>query len=73
MKYTVILERGRESGYVATCPTLRGCVAQGRTRQETLKNLREAVGDYIECLVEDGIPVPQEVGKKILDVEVSAH
>ena len=55
MKYTIILEKGRESGYVATCPTLRGCVAQGKTKQETLKNIREAISDYIECLIEDGI------------------
>jgi len=37
MKYTIILEKGRESGYVVTCPTLRGCVAQGKTKQEALK------------------------------------
>lgn len=73
MKYTVILEKGRESGYVVFCPTLRGCVAQGRTKQEALKNLKEAISDYIECLIEDSIPVPQEVGKKILEMEVTAH
>lgn len=73
MRYTIILEKGRESGYVATCPTLCGCVAQGDTKQETLENIKEAIGDYIECLIEDGIPVPQEVGKKTLEVEVEAH
>jgi len=73
MRYTAILERGRESGYVAICPTLRGCVAQGKTKQEALKNLKEAIIDYIECLIEDGIPVPQEVGKKVLEIEVVAH
>ena len=31
MKYTVILERGRESGYVASVPALRSCVSQGET------------------------------------------
>ncbi len=73
MRYTIILEKGQESGYVATCPTLRGCVAQGKTKPEVLKNIRGAIIDYIECLIEDGIPIPQEIGKRILDVEVSAH
>jgi predicted RNase H-like HicB family nuclease len=73
MKYTVILEKGRESGYVAICPVLRGCVAQGKTGNEALKNLKRAISDYIECLLEDGIPVPREVGKKILEMEVVAH
>lgn len=40
MRYTVILEKGRESGYVAICPILRGCVAQGKTKQEVLKKLK---------------------------------
>ncbi len=73
MRYTVILERGRESGYVAICPSLRGCVAQGKTKQEALKNIKESIKDYIECLIEDGVSVPQEVGKKMVDVEVVAH
>lgn len=73
MKYTVILEKGRESGYVAICPTLRGCVAQGNTKQSALKNIKESIEDYIECLIEDGIPVPQEVGKKMVEMEVMAH
>ncbi|MFH1054602.1 MAG: type II toxin-antitoxin system HicB family antitoxin [Candidatus Altiarchaeota archaeon] len=73
MKYTVVVEKGRESGYVAICPILRGCVSQGKTSQEALKNMKEAISDYIECLIEDNITVPQEVGKRILNVEVSAH
>jgi len=58
MKYTIIIEKGRESGYVAMCPVLRGCVSQGKTRRDALKNLKEAMTGYIECLVEDGIAVP---------------
>ena len=38
MKYTVIIEQGRESGYVAYVPALKGCVSQGETRKETLKS-----------------------------------
>ncbi len=73
MKYTVIVEKGRESGFIAKCPTLRGCVAQGRTAESALKNLRAAMQDYVECLIEDGVPVPVEVGKKFMNVEVSVH
>lgn len=66
MRYTVIVERGRESGYVAVCQLLRGCVAQGRTARSAVSNLGRAMEDYIECLVEDGLPVPVEVGVKTL-------
>ena len=63
MRYTVLVEKGRESGFVAYCPALRGCVSQGRTRPQVLKNLREAMQAYIEALLEDGLPVPTEVGR----------
>ena len=66
MKYTVIIEKGEQGGFVATCPALKGCVSQGRTRRQTLKNIKEAIEVYVEALVEDGLPVPQEVGKGTL-------
>jgi predicted RNase H-like HicB family nuclease len=43
-----------ESGYfVGYCPALRGCVAQGRTRQEAQANLRKSIASYVEVLEED--------------------
>ena len=73
MKYTVIIEQGHESGYVAYCPALRGCVSQGETKQEALKNLKEAMEAYIEALLEDGLAVPTEVGKDTVELEVSTR
>ncbi len=58
MKYTVIIEQGRESGYVVYCPALKGCVSQGETKKEALRNIKEAMEVYIEALVEDSLPVP---------------
>lgn len=73
MKYTIIIEKGRESGFVAYCPALKGCVSQGETREEALKNIREAVEVYLEALIEDGLPVPTEAGKEALEIEVTAR
>ncbi len=61
MKYTVIIEQGHESGYVAYAPALRGCVSQGETKQEALKNIKEAMEAYIEARRSLGEPVPLEV------------
>ncbi len=55
MKYTIIIEKGRESGYVAYAPALKGCVSQGKTKAETLKNIKEAMEAYVEALIEDGL------------------
>ncbi len=73
MKYTIVLEKGRESGYVAYVPALKGCVSQGRTKAQTLKNIRAAMEAYIEALLEDGLPVPIEIGKEFVEVEVLAQ
>ncbi|MCD6569766.1 MAG: type II toxin-antitoxin system HicB family antitoxin [Deltaproteobacteria bacterium] len=73
MRYSVIIEKGRESGYVTVCPILRGCVSQGATKEEAMKNIKEAMEAYIEALIEDGIPVPIEIGKDIVELEIVAR
>ena len=48
MRYTVVLEREADGGYVASVPALPGCVSRGNTRAEALANIREAIAAYIE-------------------------
>ncbi|MEK7275259.1 MAG: type II toxin-antitoxin system HicB family antitoxin [Candidatus Desantisbacteria bacterium] len=73
MQYTVIIEKGREFGYVASCPILKGCVSQGATKEESLVNLKEAMSGYLEALIEDGLPVPTEISKEYVELEVAAR
>ena len=73
MRYTVIIESGRESGYVAICPALPGCVSQGRTKRDARKNVKEAIEAYIEALQEDGLTVPIEQGRETVEVEIAAR
>jgi predicted RNase H-like HicB family nuclease len=73
MTYTVLIRAGNESGYVATVPALPGCVSQGKTRRQVLRNIREAIEAYIEALLEDGLPVPVQTDAQLVEVEVSAR
>jgi predicted RNase H-like HicB family nuclease len=73
MRYTVIIESGRESGYVAICPALPGCASEGRTKREVRKNIKEAIEAYIEALLEDGLPVPVERGRETVEIEIAAR
>lgn len=57
----VIVYPGEDGYYVATCPSLPGCISQGRSREEALVNIKEAIDGYIEALEEDGLPVPEEL------------
>ena len=56
----IVLSRGEDGYWVAECPSLPGCVSQGTTREETVRNIREAIEGYIQALEEDGLPVPEE-------------
>ena len=56
----VIIYHGEDSGWVAECPSLPGCISQGKTREEAIKNVKEAIEGYVSALEEDGLPVPEE-------------
>ncbi|GAB4369646.1 MAG: type II toxin-antitoxin system HicB family antitoxin [Deltaproteobacteria bacterium] len=56
----VILFRDEDGYWVAECPSLPGCVSQGKKREEAIENIKEAIRGYIAALEEDGIPVPKE-------------
>ena len=71
MRYTVILEREGDGGYVASVPALPGCVSQGDTRAEALQNIREAIELYVEDCREAGDPVPTEAGKEFVEVDAA--
>jgi predicted RNase H-like HicB family nuclease len=71
MRYTVVLEREQDGGYVASVPALPGCVSQGNNRQEALDNIREAIALYIEDCRDSGDPVPTEAGKEFVEVEAA--
>ena len=48
MELKVVLEPGEDGFIVAHCPSLRSCWSQGRTREEALQNIREAIELYLE-------------------------
>lgn len=56
----ILLFPGEDGYYVAECPSLPGCISQGKTRGEAVNNIREAIDGYIAALVHDGLPVPDE-------------
>jgi predicted RNase H-like HicB family nuclease len=56
----VVIFPGEDGYWVAECPSLPGCISQGRTREEAIENVREAIRGYVSALNEDGLPVPEE-------------
>ena len=56
----VIIYPGEDGYWVAECPSLPGCISQGKTKEEAIVNIREAIQKYIAVLEEDHLPVPEE-------------
>ena len=70
MTRRILLYTGEDSFVVAEVPSLPGCVSQGRTREEALENVREAISLHEEVLRERGEPLPED---RVELVEVGAR
>lgn len=58
MQYLVIIEKS-ENGFGAYVPDLPGCIAAGRTREEVITLIQEAIEFHIDGLKRSGVPVPK--------------
>ncbi|GIX49462.1 MAG: hypothetical protein KatS3mg131_3673 [Candidatus Tectimicrobiota bacterium] len=56
----MVLYAGEDGCRVAECPSLPGCVSQGKTKEEAIANIKEAIAAYVAALEEDHLPVPPE-------------
>ncbi len=68
MKLLVTLEPDETGMLVAECPSIPGCLSQGRTEAEALGNIREAIVGCLETRAAHGMPLTIEVR----EVEVPA-
>jgi len=60
-QYTIILHPDTErGGYTVTVPSLPGCITEGDTVEEAIAMAKEAIQLYIESLLEDNLPIPEE-------------
>ena len=48
MKLQVVLEPSEDGGFTASVPSLPGCISEGETRKDALRNIREAIELYLE-------------------------
>lgn len=54
----VLIYPGEDGFWVAECSSLPGCISQGKTKEEAVTNIKEAVAFYIEALQEDNLAIP---------------
>ena len=68
MKFNVTLDRDEDGVWIVECPSIPGCVSQGKTKDEALSNIEEAIALCLEVRSEKGMPLTVETRQ----VEVTA-
>jgi len=68
MKYRIIIEEDEDGMFVAECPSLPGCISQGKTRNEALDNIKNAIKVYIESLKKHGEAIPPPIEEEVVEI-----
>jgi len=57
MKFTVTIARDEDGMFIAECPSIPGCVSQGKTEEEAQHNIQDAIKECLEVRAEQGMPL----------------
>lgn len=57
MKFLVTIYQDEDGMYIAECPSIPGCVSQGKTEAEAEKNIQEAIKECLNVRAEKGMPL----------------
>lgn len=68
MKFRVLIKEDEDGIFVAECPTLPGCISQGKTREEVLKNINDAIKGYLESLKKHNEPIPPSINEEMVEI-----
>lgn len=68
MRFVITIVRDEDGMYIAECPSIPGCVSQGRTEHEAEENVREAIKECLAVRAERGMPLT--VATREVDVAV---
>ncbi|MFN3695401.1 MAG: type II toxin-antitoxin system HicB family antitoxin [Ignavibacterium sp.] len=68
MKFRVIISQDEDGVFIAECPSLPGCISQGKTREEALENINDAIKGYLESLKKHNEPIPPSIYEEIIEV-----
>jgi len=70
VRFVVALEDSEDGFIVSSCPALPGCYSQGRSREEALANIKEAIEGFVEVMLEDGETLPPRLEFHEIEVEI---
>lgn len=68
MIFNVTIDRDEDGAYIVECPSIPGCVSQGKTKEEALESIKDAIKLCLEVRSEKGMPLTIETKQ----IEVAA-
>jgi len=68
MKLRIIIEQDEDGMFISECPTLPGCISQGKTRKEALENIKDAIKGYLESLKKHNEPIPPTIDEEVVEI-----
>jgi antitoxin HicB len=68
MKYRILIEQDEEGMSVFECPSLPGCIPQGKTRKEALENIQDAIKGYLASPKKHKEPIPPPIEEEVVEV-----
>ena len=71
MDIRVRIEKDEDGFWTTTCPLLPGCISQGKTQDEAIKNIKAAIKLHLKLLAEDGLPISGS--KKFKETMIEVH
>jgi predicted RNase H-like HicB family nuclease len=63
VKFPTVIDRDEDGMWVVECPAIPGCVSQGRTREEAMENIKEAIALCREVRAKRGMPLTFETSQ----------
>jgi len=57
MKFVITIERDEDGMFIAECPAIPGCISQGKTEQDAMENIKDAIKQCLEVRAERGMPL----------------
>lgn len=70
MKFKIFIEQDEDGYFVAECPSLPGCISQGKTLKEAKENIKEAIEGYLESLEKHDESIPPSIYEDVIEVKV---
>ncbi|MFH1638372.1 MAG: type II toxin-antitoxin system HicB family antitoxin [Candidatus Woesearchaeota archaeon] len=68
MRYRVIINQDEEGMFTAECPSLPGCISQGKTRMQAITNIKDAIKGYLDSLKKHNEPLPPSIDEELVEI-----